>query len=98
MSHRDDATDALSYLFQAIGDRTVIAYWYHDGQVNQHEFTSLNNMMAFNSPIPINSQLCVATPMQTRWYQVNARNRLVPVPIDVCRELRAALLLLGISP
>ena len=75
----------------------MIAYWYHDGKVNQHEFTSLNNMMAFNSPIPINSQLWVSMPMQNRWYQVNMCSRLVPVPIGMCKELRTALLLMGIS-
>lgn len=85
----------------------MIAYWYHDGQVKEHSFTSLANLLAFDSPIPINAQVFVKPVVNTwgiggtslnQWYQVNARNRLVPVPIGVCQELRAALLLMGISP
>lgn len=79
------------------------AYWYHDGQVGEFEFTSLKHLTSFNSPIPINAQLWVDTTdwavgKANQWYQVNMRNRLVPVPIGVCGELRAALLLMGISP
>lgn len=80
----------------------MIAYWYHEGKTGEFEFSSLNHLTAFTSPIPINAQLWVdwgntMKPLN-QWYQVNARNRLVPVPIGVCRELRAALLLIGISP
>lgn len=80
------------------------AYWYHEGQVGEFEFTSLKHLTSFDSPIPINAQLWVDIPDTAwrpplnQWYQVNARNRLVPVPIGVCGELRAALLLMGISP
>ena len=83
----------------------MIAYWYHEGKVDELEFTSLSLLTQFNSPIPINAQLYI--PKQANgwrrveplnpWYQVNARNRLVPVPIGVCGELRAALLIMGIS-
>jgi len=84
----------------------MIVYWYHDGKVGEMEILSLSRLTSFDSPIPINSQLYVPKPVDkwgtadslNRWYQVNARNRLVPVPIGVCAELRAALLLMGISP
>ena len=83
------------------------AYWYHAGKTGEFEFSSLKSLTAFNSPIPVNAQLWVAPAYNTwgvpvkplnQWYQVNMRNRLVPVPIGVCGELRAALLLMGISP
>ena len=85
----------------------VKAYWYHGGKTGEFEFTSLKQLTAFASPIPINAQLWVEPFQNTwgvpvkplnQWYQVNMRNRLVPVPIGVCGELRAALLLIGISP
>lgn len=109
MSQRDHYADALSYLFQAMGKKgnPMKAYWYHEGKTGEFEFTSLNQLTTFASPIPINAQLWVEPPQNTwgnimkplnQWYQVNARNRLVPVPIGVCPELRAALLLMGISP
>jgi hypothetical protein len=87
------------------GDRgtSMIAYWYHDGKMSELEAISLNQLTAFSSPIPINAQLYVPqqpafgqAKLLNQWYQVNARNRLVPVPIGVCKELRANLLLLGV--
>ena len=83
----------------------MIAYWYHEGKVDELQFTSLSHLTSFNSPIPINAQVFIPqqaegwnrTTSLNPWYQVNARNRLVPVPIGVCKELRAALLLMGVS-
>lgn len=80
----------------------MIAYWYHEGKVDELEFTSLSHLTHFISPTPINAQLYVPKQIGqwggpiNQWYQVNARNRLVPVPIGVCGELRAALLIMGI--
>ena len=85
----------------------MIAYWYHKGKVEELVFLSLERLTAFDSPIPVNAQVWVAPFYNTwdvpvkplnQWYQVNMRNRLVPVPMGVCKELRAALLLMGISP
>lgn len=79
----------------------MIAYWYHEGEVNELTFSSPTRLTSFDSPIPINAQLYIPHHpdfplLLNRWYQVNARNRLVPVPIGVCGELRAALLIMGI--
>ena len=83
----------------------MIAYWYHEGKVDELTFTSISHIPHFNSPIPINAQLYIpkqpsswnqARPTN-QWFQVSACNRLVPVPIGVCKELRAALLLMGVS-
>ena len=84
----------------------MIAYWYHEGKVDEFTFTSLAHLTHFSSPIPINAQIYIPKPFDnwqlpvgtSQWYLVNSRNRLVPVPIGVSPELRAALLLMGISP
>ena len=77
----------------------MIAYWYHKGKVDKLVFTSLSRLTSFDSPIPINAQVYIPqqdVPPINPWYQVNARNRLVPVPRGVCRELQVALLLMGV--
>lgn len=83
----------------------MIAYWYHEGKVNEFTFNYFPQLTTFTSPIPLHAQLYIPdngapwarSNPANQWYQVNARNRLVNVPMDACKELRAALLLMGVS-
>lgn len=73
------------------------AYWYAKGQAGEYEIKQLYDLVGFFSPIPHNAQVWVPFDRDGKWFHTNARNRIVPVHREDCNELRAALLLQGIS-
>lgn len=78
------------------------AYWYAKGQAGEYEIKQLYDLVGFFSPIPHNAQVWILddgspSSQDEKWFHINARSRIVPVHREACNELRAALLLQGVS-
>lgn len=70
-------------------------HWWHEGKSGELEVPFIRAIEQVGSPVPIHAQMYI--PHYGQWYHLNTRNRVVPVPVGACPELRAMLLLMGIS-